>query len=370
LIFIPIILTIADCQKPTKISDPVACQSQGGPFSTPYSKDGKMYQRYKECTCVDDNKCKCESVEKEVPCSGIISGHVYDAETGSLLSGAALSVSGKNCAALSANGYFELRCGFCPNTEYNLSCFLEGYYLESGKSITTDNSGDAKYIDFYLKLSTKVKKGYGAWLYGKDKSFINLILNYNKLAAENKKINYIFCRVGGINLKNRAVSKYDGLITAYYKNNLPGCKIYPMLDASDKDGIFKAMTSEQLDTLAQSIAKIVDADLNADGIHLDIEPYNDKLISLIEKLSLRSKKPVTVAIGIPNPKEELFNHASFVVLMNYDLNPDLAKFERLSREHINTFLGLAKKAKGYGMIGIPAVATHREYEYRSNRMTG
>ena len=215
-----------------------------------------------------------------------------------------------------------------------------------------------------------IEKGHGAWLYGREASYIDVILGYNKISSSKNKIKYIFCRVGGLNLNNQSVANYDNSTTSYYRENLPNCKIYPMLDASDDAGIIKTMNSEQFRALAQNIADRINVDPNADGVHLDIEPYDDRLVDFVEELRTKTNKPVTVAIGIPNPKEKLFNSASIVVLMNYDLNTNIAEFERLSRDRAITFLGLAKKANGYGMIGVPAIATHHEYEYRNNRKSG
>lgn len=46
--------------------DLAACQEQNGPIGIPYSIDGKTYQRYNECNCIE-NECSCESIPKEVP---------------------------------------------------------------------------------------------------------------------------------------------------------------------------------------------------------------------------------------------------------------------------------------------------------------
>ncbi len=46
--------------------DQQACLAQNQPIGEPYTKDGKTYQRYKDCKCIDD-ECKCERLEKEIP---------------------------------------------------------------------------------------------------------------------------------------------------------------------------------------------------------------------------------------------------------------------------------------------------------------
>ena len=56
----------AEPSEPVKECDSVECQGRSHEIGVPFTKDGKTYQRYKECRCVDDI-CKCESVEKEIP---------------------------------------------------------------------------------------------------------------------------------------------------------------------------------------------------------------------------------------------------------------------------------------------------------------
>ena len=49
-----------------KECDQQACQAQNQKIGVPYTKDGKSYQKYKECNC-KDGVCQCESVDKEIP---------------------------------------------------------------------------------------------------------------------------------------------------------------------------------------------------------------------------------------------------------------------------------------------------------------
>ena len=49
-----------------KECDQQACQAQNQKIGVPYTKDGKSYQKYKDCNC-KDGECQCESVDKEIP---------------------------------------------------------------------------------------------------------------------------------------------------------------------------------------------------------------------------------------------------------------------------------------------------------------
>ena len=232
----------------------------------------------------------------------------------------------------------------------------------------TDNSNDS-----YLQPSAKMVKGYGAWVYGEDPSYINLISSYNKIASVDKQIKYVFCWTGELDLGNQQVSAYYEPITSYYKNNLPNCEIHALLDSVDSGDIGR-LTPEEINELAQNIADKVNGDPNADGVHLDIEPYNDKIINLCDKLRGITSKPITLSIDEPNPRQEIFKAASIVVLMNYDISDTksytMSSFENESMNRAVEFLRAAKDARGYGMIGIPTIATISEYEYRIHKIKG
>jgi hypothetical protein len=235
------------------------------------------------------------------------------------------------------------------------------------KAIVYDTQNDGDHVGYTTWSVTTLTKGYGAWIYGKESSYVTAISDYNGISSANNKIKYLFCRVGGLDLSNQQVDGYDTSVTSFYKTNLPDCKVYPMLDAS---GNLSTLTPDEIDALAQRIADKINSDSNADGVHLDIEPYNDKLVDLVDKLNDKTSKPVTVAIGTASPKQELFTSASIVVLMNYDIGTNPTLYEVSAKQRANDFLAMATSAGGYGMIGLPAIATHHEYKHRINKSDG
>jgi len=135
--------------------DQLECQNRNKKIGESYAKNGRLYQRYQECNCVDGN-CKCERVEKEVPCEGTISGHVYNAETGRPISGAEVSCLGGQypCYPVTDSGGFYRSCScFCPSTSCDITCTAEGYESAS-RTVTTDNEGKSENVDFYLQLKS------------------------------------------------------------------------------------------------------------------------------------------------------------------------------------------------------------------------
>lgn len=135
------------CEPPC---DQQACQNQNRPIGTPYTKNGLQYQKYMECGCVN-NQCKCDEVEKEVSCTGIISGHVYDRETNSPIKGATLQITQSKYLSTNptdGSGYFSTGKS-CPSTLTTLTCSGVGYESDKGVKIT-DEHGNLE-MSFGLK---------------------------------------------------------------------------------------------------------------------------------------------------------------------------------------------------------------------------
>lgn len=129
---------------PVSTCNQLDCQSQGSLVGQPYSYNGKMYQRYKVCDCVDGS-CQCVEDVQEIPCTGVISGQVTDAENGASISGAYVSIQGDGVSwsgTTDNDGRLNINQRFCPDTNVAITCTAEGY-SSSSQYVTTDNSGNA-----------------------------------------------------------------------------------------------------------------------------------------------------------------------------------------------------------------------------------
>jgi hypothetical protein len=120
--------------------------------------------------------------------------------------------------------------------------------------------------------------------------------------------------------------------------------------------------------LAINISENLNNDSNADGLHLDIEPYNVSLITLVNEIRNRTNKPISVAISINQFPHALFTSADFVVLMNYGFSSGpnstpIADYISNATRRSKKFLTNATDSRGYAMIGVPAVATKNEWNY-------
>lgn len=101
----------------------------------------------------DGNKEVDIYLEPERPvCSGVVSGHVYDASTRRPISGASLLIcQGGSCCATPITdswGSYRSMGSNCPFSSYEITCSADGYTLET-KRATTDGSGNSV-LDFTL----------------------------------------------------------------------------------------------------------------------------------------------------------------------------------------------------------------------------
>lgn len=214
-------------------------------------------------------------------------------------------------------------------------------------------------------------KGYGTWLYGEtNQSFVQAITNYNSDSiSKSNRIKYLFPYAGQVNLTTFNLT-YNRTRTNYYKSNLPTLKVYPMLDSIDNlDGLEES----QIVKLANNISAKLNSDSNADGLHLDIEPYDDSLIILVQAIRMRTCKPISVALAKTDPSPALFQSVDFAVLMLYGFESNvtpITNYSIIAKIKARKFLSSAYNSNGYAMIGVPAKATKNEWEYKRNVITG
>ena len=66
-------------------------------------------------------------------------------------------------------------------------------------------------------------------------------------------------------------------------------------------------------------------------------------------------------------EEKLFHLTNFVVLMNYDYSQEPDQYTEISNKAIEKLLSVAETYNGKVMIGVPAIATHREFQYKVSK---
>jgi hypothetical protein len=215
---------------------------------------------------------------------------------------------------------------------------------------------------------TAPPKGYGTWIYNKTNySYVKAIEKYNcqvSRISPNKSIKYLFPYTGEV--KTILDISYNTTTTKFYKNALP-LYVYPMIGGS----IDNLSDQTSIVNLAINISAKLNNDSNADGLHLDIEPYNVSIITLVNEIRNRTNKPISVAISINQFPHALFTSADFVVLMNYGLSSGpnstpIDVYSSIAKSRAKRFLKNATDSRGYTMIGVPAVATKNEWNITIN----
>ncbi|HOV82965.1 MAG TPA: hypothetical protein PLQ01_09870 [Methanothrix sp.] len=329
--------------QPKQTCNQQACQSQNKAIGTSYTKDGTPYQKYMECNCVD-NQCKCDEVEKEIPCSGVISGRIFDIVTRQPIGGASISIEDKNWinsqasyATYSDNvGYYQTSNLFCPLNLYKINSDKNGY--EPGTiEIVTDSSGNKYEANFYLNpIKTKaIWINHDSWKAG----IGELDLKDFQLAG----INTIFLSLGPSPIVDNFNDYTSFINLAYNKYDI---KVHAMV-LEDPSCAEESQHASSFET----IEKILDYG-KFFGIHLDTEPYvnwredppdynkirkdwND-YVTLVSKIYGETKKRKTILSAAIPPEwysrqdvrefsgvnlEDLIRNLDFSVIMAYGDEP-------------------------------------------------
>jgi len=145
-----------------------ACMSQNGPVGQPYANNGAQYQRYMDCNC-EDGSCQCNQVERQVACSGVISGGVIEGG-GMPLADVPVSIQSGSVewsGVTDSNGAFRSSQGFCPSTDYEATAQKQDYTPNkvdgvtdvNGNAvatipITAESLGDVKFMGEILRGGT------------------------------------------------------------------------------------------------------------------------------------------------------------------------------------------------------------------------
>ncbi|MBU0678602.1 MAG: hypothetical protein KJ626_10845 [Verrucomicrobia bacterium] len=211
-----------------------------------------------------------------------------------------------------------------------------------------------------------VPHGLGAWSYGRPEYAAREIMHYNAEALEDGKIRYVFPYAGSITLN------LDGTYSFAWE---PGNarRLRALLDTlPDADSIFvlplidgvghaaDSLDPATWDRLAKEVSGKIENDPAFYGVQFDIEPHEERINYLFAYCRKYTDKPITAAVG--KWTREDFRYADMLILMAYDYALEPAEFARISAERIERFLSDARASGGKAMVGVPAIATHREYE--------
>jgi hypothetical protein len=212
--------------------------------------------------------------------------------------------------------------------------------------------------------------GLAAWAYHDPNYTIKRVKHYNQSAPAERRIRYLFPYGASITLR-----KDGSYVIGWNLDNAKamaealkddGVMVMPMVDGLTHN--LDMVSEETWDAIAKELMTTINDTPLFYGVHVDLEPHHDTLHYFYSRLKAHSPKPVTIACGEWN--SDTFRYTDMAVLMAYDWASDLKEFSERSTKMIDRFLTDARAGKGRAMIGIPAIATHHEYEYYTDAPGG
>jgi len=230
--------------------------------------------------------------------------------------------------------------------------------------------------------ASDLKKGNSAFLYGRNNAWISQIKKYNAAVPAENRISSLFPLVGRAHVsegQDVLSVTYDPSVTAFYKTQLPHARILANISFRSKNSSFGHLTPEAYVRAADQIARVILADPSVDGVHLDVEIYGDNMLPFYRRLSdtLRSHGKITALFasssGISEDLLEALGDNAMIVLYGYDLFDDADRDKPVSPDIYKERLKMAVRSLGKKihhapsafMVGIPAVATVHEWEYKT-----
>jgi hypothetical protein len=214
----------------------------------------------------------------------------------------------------------------------------------------------------------RLPHGTAAWCYGDMQPVIRTVQRYNANVPANRRIRYLFPYSGSVSFHgpgdySLAWHPSNAIVLAQALTNV---HILPMIDGLSN-------TADLIDdptwaTIGQHLADLVHTNELFYGLQLDIEPFDTIMYDLFAQVKAHTDKPLTIAAGLWDT--DTFKYTDMVVLMAYDWALNVPDYREKTRGMIQRFLQDAETGGGHAMIGLPAIATHHEYESISDTPEG
>jgi hypothetical protein len=240
--------------------------------------------------------------------------------------------------------------------------------LEAEKGATLQKILSSALTDISLFLD----KGIGIWIYGLDQKceeYIRQINDYNAQALPRNKIRYIFLNKYGIRKSSSGLAINDGLLDIErFKSQIDSnIIIQGMLSYSPghlqstlESDPLRRLTRSESAGLGEQISRMVNNDQGVDGLHLDIEPYWDDHLFLMEQVRKGLEKPFSGGfnwkwVKAVNPRyEEVCDFLDFVLYRAYNLS-DIKKCED-TIELVKNYLDVVRRKQIPFLVGLSAIA--------------
>ena len=224
-------------------------------------------------------------------------------------------------------------------------------------------------------------EGNSAWVYGKKLDWIEQIKRFNSTVLPSHRINYLFPNTASVHVNQKSeklIITYDKSVTQYYKHALKNIHMLPDLSFWVAKTNFTQWSKKNYELAADQITSIINNDQNADGVFLDLETYHQNMLPFYQELSKDLKKSNKMLSVIVSPGQEnlrwfkSLGKNAFVVLYGYDLHQSgdsvlpvpPNEYRKRLEVAVNNIVKVAHACNIPVMIGIPAIATTREWHKR------
>ncbi len=199
--------------------------------------------------------------------------------------------------------------------------------------------------------------GHGIWIYGRDDDLLGAMTAFNLTSPV--PLHYLFVHGGSLSW-DLIVKRNVG---SYYAASLGQAQIHLAVDG--QAGLIAELSPRQWQKITDKLIKAGENDGGLSGIHFDIEPFNDQVANFIHGVKTKVKHPVSVATYGWHPA--LVECCDFSVLMAYDLGDSPLLYAQRAQRAITEFSHQAERTRHPYLIGLPFVATHKEFVYRRYR---
>lgn len=223
------------------------------------------------------------------------------------------------------------------------------------------------------KSKVALPKGLGAWCYASPAFIVDEVSRYNKSAAPNQRIRYLFPATGVLDITA------EGQPSLRWEKEVPAS----LRKALDQAGLQDVMILPMIEGLTDNLSRVSDADAKkiaqeigtfiegnpaCNGVNFDLEPDDAFVYVILAALRESTGKPITAAVATGDA--DLFRYTDMAVIMAYDVAYTPEKYDTVITQRIDRFLKLAGETKGRAMIGVPAIATHHEHTSTAASLDG
>ncbi len=210
--------------------------------------------------------------------------------------------------------------------------------------------------------------GLGAWVYGDGRTHAKVVNAFNLTAPLRQRVRYLFPYSGSVSFRAGKITlTWDTDRAKLMADTLSGdAQVHLMLDGASIGA--SSVKDAEWDRAAREIAKVIGDEIKFAGVQFDIEPHLPIMDAFFARVQGYLNKPVGAAVGVWSPNT--FKSVDYLALMAYDLAETPGAYRNAARDMVKSFMRDAHRTNRGALVGAPAIATHHEYESKSDTSQG